>query len=676
MATLDLISRALTLAVTAVENDSDSDYDTTSIGFMLLCSSLIMLMSPGIGLFYAGFTRRKNALNLIGITLMAGAVVFLEWFFWGYSLAFSSTSSSHYMGDFHNAGLRHLVSASTWANVDTTNSVHIPELVNFVFQGTFAVITATIFVGSIAERGRPLPALVFTFVWTTVVYNAIVYWSWNPNGWISRLGTLDFAGGTAVHVSSGFAALAYSWFLGKREGFGTLSLNPIPHNIVLVVLGTVILSIGWLGFNMGASYQPTLRAVYVAVNTLLAGSIGGITWCILDYRLEYKWSIIGFCSGIICGLVAITPGSGFVPAWAALIISVLTTLCCNFATKLKYYVGIDDCLDIFAVHGVGGIIGMFLTGIFASAKIAALDGHTVIKGGWVNQNYIQLGYQLAECITGAAFSFTLSCAILVIMNWIPGLQLRVSKKDEEDGLDISQHGDYAYDYVEDEPEFVPRVQSTAIATAAAMVMASPSFNTHSFAPDSNSNLFNSHHPTPPAPLSPPVNAISKPGLIPFNFHANPDYTVDATSGSIPTTKDIDDGSLSYLDHAMNISHSDNTSRTSEVILGQMADTYEMQDLDRSRCNEDKNRPQLNPLSTEISMTPMFMLNESKEYVMKSMGYNMESMGYVEEFESMGFGDDNSAVDPIEPDNVKNDNQVTSDTASRLSHEGGLLSREN
>ena len=221
-------------------------------------------------------------------------------------------------------------------------------------------------VGAVAERGRMLPCVIFMFVWSTLIYDAIACWTWNPAGWSARMGGLDFAGGTPVHISSGSAALAYSLMLGKRRGHGTHELNFRPHNVTSVIIGTVFLWVGWFGFNAGSALSANMRAVMAAVVTNLAASTGGVAWCVLDYRLERKWSAVGFCSGVVAGLVAITPGSGYVPAWSAVIYGVVAGCACNYGTKIKFWLGIDDALDIFAVHAIGGCVGNLLTGLFAA----------------------------------------------------------------------------------------------------------------------------------------------------------------------------------------------------------------------------------------------------------------------------------------------------------------------
>lgn len=306
--------------------------------------------------------------------------------------------------------------------------------------------------GAVAERGRMLPCVIFMFVWGTLVYNPIACWSWNPSGWSNQLGGLDFAGGTPVHITSGVAALAYSYMLGKRSGFGTQKLNYRPHNINNIVIGTVFLWVGWFGFNAGSALSANMRAVMAATVTNLAACTAGVTWCLVDYRLEKKWSTVGFASGVVSGLVTITPGSGFVPAWAAVVYGVCAGLICNFSTQLKYWISADDALDIFAVHGVGGFLGNLLTGIFAADYIAHLDGNTVIPGGWLNGHWVQVAIQLADSVAGATYSFVCTLLILSALaslgRWIPCLRLRVDAESEELGIDDVELGEFAYDFVE------------------------------------------------------------------------------------------------------------------------------------------------------------------------------------------------------------------------------------
>ncbi|KAJ4296540.1 ammonium transporter Amt1 [Kalmusia sp. IMI 367209] len=426
-------------------NNLNVFYNPGDIAWMITSTALVLLMIPGVGFFYSGLARRKSALSLLWLSVMATAVVSFQWFFWGYSLAFSH-GAGKFIGNLDNFGLKDVL------GYPSVGSSRIPDLLFCVYQGMFAAITVALAVGAVAERGRMLPCIIYMFIWTTVIYDPIACWTWNPKGWTFLMGGLDFAGGTPVHISSGTAALAYSYMLGKRRGHGTQELNYRPHNVTHIVIGTVFLWVGWFGFNAGSALSANLRAVMAAVVTNLAACTGGITWCLVDYRLERKWSTVGFCSGVIAGLVCITPGSGFVPAWASIVFGVCGGIACNYATKLKYFLRCDDALDIFAVHAVGGFVGNILTAFFAADYIAHLDGYTAIAGGWLNHNYIQLGYQLADSVSGGVYSFGGTIIILGAMDTLgkvmPIFKLRVSDEDEILGLDDVEIGEFAYDYVE------------------------------------------------------------------------------------------------------------------------------------------------------------------------------------------------------------------------------------
>ncbi|WPG99611.1 ammonium transporter-like protein [Acrodontium crateriforme] len=427
-------------------------YESGDIAWMLTSTALVLLMIPGVGFFYSGLARRKSALSLIWLSIMATAVVGFQWFFWGYSLTYSH-NSGRFIGNLDNFVFIDVLARPS------VGSPRIPDLIFAVYQGMFAAITVAIAVGAVAERGRMLPCIIFMFIWSTLVYDPIACWTWNPSGWIFQLNGLDFAGGTPVHIASGSAALAYSYILGKRTGHGTHLLNYRPHNITYIVIGTVFLWVGWFGFNAGSALSANLRAVMAAVVTNLAACVGGITWCLVDYRLEKKWSTVGFCSGVVAGLVAITPGSGYVPAWSAVVFGLMAGIGCNFATQIKFWVGADDALDVFAVHGVGGFIGNICTALFASKSIAHLDGFTVIEGGWLDHHWAQLAIQLGDSVAGAAWSFTLTCLILIALSvigkYVPALRLRVDEHEEELGIDEIELGEFAYDYVEVVRELKP-----------------------------------------------------------------------------------------------------------------------------------------------------------------------------------------------------------------------------
>lgn len=415
-------------------------YNIGDICFIVICMALVWIMIPGVGFFYSGLLRRKNALSMIFTSLASIAVVGFQWFFWGFSLAFAEDASP-YIGTLKYFGLKGVLEQPS------IGSTRIPSLLFMLYQGAFAAITAALAVGAIAERGRLGPVLVFIFIWTTIVYDPVACWTWNANGWSFVLGGLDFAGGTPVHIVSGTAALAISIFLGKRRGYGTERLAYKPHNTTYVVLGTVFLWFGWFGFNGGSALAANLRAVQACVVTNIAASVGGITWMLLDYRIERKWSAVGFCSGAISGLVCITPASGYVGAPAAVLFGVLGGAFCNFATQLKFILGYDDALDIFATHGIGGITGNILTAFFAQASVAGFDGFSEIPGGWLDKNWVQLGYQVADSVAGFAYSFVVTTAILWVMHVIPGLSLRAPEESEILGIDDAEMGEFAYDYV-------------------------------------------------------------------------------------------------------------------------------------------------------------------------------------------------------------------------------------
>ncbi|CAG8535004.1 17592_t:CDS:2 [Acaulospora morrowiae] len=378
-------------------------YYPGDIAWVLASTCLVFLMIPGIGFFYSGMARSKHALSLIMLGVLAIPIVSIQWFLWGYSLTFSSTGG-HFIGNLDNAFLKGVRGKPS----PTSNT--IPELVFSIFQLMFAAITPAIALGSAAERVRVIPALVFIFVWSTLVYDVIACWCWSKNGWSQDLGGLDFAGGTPVHISSGSAALAFSIALGSAEA-------------------------------------ASLRAVMACTVTNLAASVGGLVWMLMDYRLERKFSALGFCSGVVAGLVTITPASGFVSPPSSIAFGFCGGVFCNLAVKLKHRFDFDDALDVFAVHGVGGLVGNILTGIFADSDIASLDS-TPIPGGAINGHPIQILKQLAASGAGMIYSFTITYAILFIMNRIPGLSLRLDPDDEEIGTDEAEIGESAYYFVE------------------------------------------------------------------------------------------------------------------------------------------------------------------------------------------------------------------------------------
>lgn len=320
----------------------------------------------------------------------------------------------------------------------------------------FCAVTAAIIAGAVAERGRLLPFAVWLFLWGTIVYSPVACWVWNPNGWAYAWGVLDYAGGGPVEIVSGMSALAYSMVLGKRQE--KMMLNFRPHNVSFILLGTVFLWFGWLGFNGGSSFGANMRAVMACWNTNLTATFAAFTWVLLDFRLARKWSMVGWCSGTISGLVAATPASGFIPPWGSVVLGITTGVVSNFATKIKYWIKIDDSMDVFAEHGVAGMVGLMFNALFGADYIIGLDGVNgglentttgTLAGGWVSpKNWRQFYIQLAYILTCTAYSFVMSAILAYAVNYIPGLHLRASEEAELLGMDDDQLGEFAYDYVE------------------------------------------------------------------------------------------------------------------------------------------------------------------------------------------------------------------------------------
>ncbi|KAH8120481.1 ammonium transporter [Phellopilus nigrolimitatus] len=403
-------------------------------------------MVPGLAFLYSGLARRKSALSLIWAVSASNAVVIFQWFFWGYSLAFSPSATNGFIGDLDRFGLRNTLGGAS------PGSPLIPDLLYSFYQMEFACVTVAILMGALAERGRVFPAMIFVFAWMTIVYCPLACWPWNINGWAFKWGVLDYAGGGPVEIGSGVSGLAFSWVLGRRTEKELLNFR--PHNVSMVALGTFLLWFGWLGFNGGSSFGANLRAIMAIWNSMLAAGFGGIVWCLLDWRLERKFTMVGFCSGTIAGLVAATPASGFIEPWAALVMGVVSGAACNFATKLKFLVRIDDALDLYAEHAIGGIIGLIFNALFAKGRIVALDNvNTTNPGGWLDHNWKQLYIQVAYVCATCAYSFVMTVVLAKTIDLIPGLHLRAAVDAEHMGMDDYQIGEFATDYIEVRRDF-------------------------------------------------------------------------------------------------------------------------------------------------------------------------------------------------------------------------------
>lgn len=432
--------------------DLNKQFDAANMTWVGISAALVWIMIPGVGLLYSGVSRKKHALSLLWASIMAACLTSFQWFFWGYSLVFSHSGKSQFLGDLSNFCLMNVLGAP---GVVTS----VPDILFCFFQGMFASVTAILMVGAGCERARLGPMMVFLFIWLTVVYCPIAYWTWGGNGWLFNLGALDFAGGGPVHENSGFAALAYSLILGKRHDPVAKGKVPKykPHSVTSIVFGTIFLWFGWFGFNGGSTGNATIRSWYACVNTNLAAACGGLTWMFVDYfRTGGKWSTVGLCMGAIAGLVGITPAAGFVPVYTAIVFGVVPAIACNFAVDLKNILGIDDGMDVFALHGVGGFIGSALTGLFAADYVAKTDGATEIAGGWMNHHYKQLGYQLAGSCSVGLWSFVVTAIILFAMDKVPFLRLRLHEDEELMGVDLAEIGEYAYYDEEDATGLGPK----------------------------------------------------------------------------------------------------------------------------------------------------------------------------------------------------------------------------
>lgn len=417
-------------------------YQSGDQAYIIVASAMVLIMVPGLGFLYSGLARRKSALSMIWACMAAGTVITFQWYFWGYSLAFSQYGTSGFIGDLSKFGLMKTLGAPS------PGSPLIPDLLYAFYQMQFCAVTAAITVGAVAERGRLIPAMVFLFFWATIVYCPIACWAWNVNGWFYKWGGLDYAGGGPVEIGSGMSALAYSWVLGRRQE--RMMLNFRPHNVSLITLGTILLWFGWLGFNGGSAFGANLRATMACWNSNLTATFAAVAWVLLDWRLARKWSMVGWCSGTISGLVAATPASGFITPWGSVVLGLVTGVVCNFATKIKFWIKIDDSLDVFAEHGIAGMLGLLANGIFGANYIIGLDGVNtdLFPGGWIEGNWKQLYIQFTYICAATAYAFVVSAILAFVIDKIPGLKLRASEEAELLGMDDDQLGEFAYDYVE------------------------------------------------------------------------------------------------------------------------------------------------------------------------------------------------------------------------------------
>lgn len=401
--------------------------------WVTMAAALVMLMTPALGFFYGGLVRRKNIAYTIVQCYAIFAVVSLVWTLWGYSLAFGQ-SVNGYIGNLDKVLLNN-VGVGTPLPSSFTHFTGITELNYYVFQLMFAAITPALIVGAFAERIKFRSLLIFIVLWSTMVYSPVAHWVWNPSGWINKLGAIDFAGGTVVHVSAGLSALAAAIVVGprlKRE-----KIESKPSNVPFVILGAALLWFGWFGFNAGSAGSASPLAVSAFVVTNLSAAAATVSYMVVDVLVKGKPSATGIAIGSVCGLVAITPASGFVTPASAIVIGLIAGTISNLVSTYRVRTRLDDTLDVFACHGVSGIWGSIAAGLFATKAVNSLGANGLFYG---NPN--QLLIQAEAVLVVMGFAFIVSFALLKIVNVFS--KLRVTPEEEEQGLDSSQCGEEAY----------------------------------------------------------------------------------------------------------------------------------------------------------------------------------------------------------------------------------------
>jgi Amt family ammonium transporter len=405
--------------------------DTGDTTFILLSAALVMLMTPGLALFYGGMVRRKNVLTTIMQSFFVIGLISVQWVLWGYTLAFGP-DINHIIGSLDWLGL-----TGVGQDPNADYAATIPHYAFVAFQAMFAVITAALITGAFAERMKFGAFVLFILAWTTFVYDPVAHWVWGVGGWMRDLGVLDFAGGTVVHILSGVSGLVVALFLGRRKGYGSAAMK--PHNLPMTILGAGLLWFGWFGFNAGSALSANGLAASAFIVTHVAASAGTVAWVATEWLCHGKPTTLGAASGCIAGLVAITPAAGFVSVLSAVAIGLIGGIICFLAvTVVKAKLGYDDSLDAFGVHGVGGTWGALATGLFASKEINSAGADGLFYG-----NASLLTTQFIGVAVSWTVAIVLTYAILKVLSLF--VELRASAEQEELGLDITEHGESGYD---------------------------------------------------------------------------------------------------------------------------------------------------------------------------------------------------------------------------------------
>ncbi len=413
------------LAPMAAHADDAPRLDTGDTAWMLVASAFVLFMTPGLALFYGGMVRRRNVLSTFMFVHFALAIISLQWVTIGYSLAFGRTHGG-LIGGFDYVMLR---------NVGSDLRKTVPHLAFMAFQMKFAIITPALIAGAFVERMKFSAYVVFALLWSTLVYDPVAHWAWAEGGWLYRLGALDFAGGTVVHLTAGIAALVCAVVVGRRVGFPREKAP--PHNLTMTVTGGGLLWFGWFGFNAGSALGANALAALALVTTHVSASAGALSWVLVEWKHRGRPTMLGFVSGLVAGLVAITPAAGYVTVGSSIVIGLLAGAVCYGAVLLKERWHYDDSLDAFGVHGVGGILGALLTGVLATRAVNADGGDGLLAG-----NPMLFVKQVGAVVIVGAYSAALTWGLLKLVDRLIGL--RVSEDDEREGLDETQHGESGY----------------------------------------------------------------------------------------------------------------------------------------------------------------------------------------------------------------------------------------
>lgn len=401
--------------------------DPAATAWLLVSTAMVLLMTPGLAIFYGGMVRSTGVLNMIMMSFISIPVVTVTWVLAGYSLAFGQDAGGGLIGGLQHIGLSGI-------DLDAVRS-NVPELLFVTFQLAFAILTAALVSGAIADRAKFSSWMLFVAAWTLLVYSPVAHWVWGPDGWLAAFGALDYAGGLVVEIVSGASALALALVLGPRIGFKSEAMR--PHNLPFVLLGVGLLWFGWFGFNAGSAFAVDGKAAVIFLNTLLAGCLGMLGWLAVERFRDGHPTTFGAASGVVAGLVAITPSCGFVSPLGAIVVGIAAGVVCSFAIGWKFKAGYDDSLDVVGVHFVGGVVGTFLIGLLAAETVSG-GPQGLFYGGGITQ----LGKQTLAIVVVAAFAFAMSFVLAKLIGMTVGF--RVTREDELSGIDFAQHAETAY----------------------------------------------------------------------------------------------------------------------------------------------------------------------------------------------------------------------------------------